>query len=285
MAIDAELLAGHDAQLGQPLAVVDDRGADVGGHPLDLRLDAVVVGPDRRELADDDDPRRDRLLDHRHDRVAVVRLDDERLELAGGDGVLDLRDLRRRIEVGIEEARRGAHLRRRLLHPGPRRLGEAVGRREAEEGHVDRLDRRAVEGGGRRRGRVLGDGAWAQPKCVQAEHQTARAVERCAACSHPTVTPRAQDIPSLPLPLHARAMQASPRITLDRTPCHVRLLRDVRPRRGPGVRATPPHTPPAPPPARHAGCAHPPAPPPDRAPPGRRSRRRRRSSSAPRRRV
>ena len=78
--------------LAERRAVLRGRLADEV-HAVDLRLDRVVLRADRRELADHGDALLDRLADRRHDGVAVVGLDDERLELARGDRVLDLRDL------------------------------------------------------------------------------------------------------------------------------------------------------------------------------------------------
>src|SRR5581483_3972642 len=93
-----------DAELAERRAVGHGRLADED-QPRYLRLDRGVVRADRGELAHDRDALLDRLPDRRDDRVPVVGLHDEDLVLAGRDRILDLRDLRLRVEVRIEELR------------------------------------------------------------------------------------------------------------------------------------------------------------------------------------
>jgi hypothetical protein len=135
-------LAGLDAQLPERRAVLRRRLADED-QAVHLRLDGVVAGADGRELAHDRDALLDGLAHGRDDGVAVVGLDDEGLELARRDRVLDLRDLRRRVEVRVEELDLDVLLGGLLLDAGVGRLGERVRAGEAEERDLlDLLGRR-----------------------------------------------------------------------------------------------------------------------------------------------
>jgi hypothetical protein len=102
-------LASLDDNLGDVGAILLEGDAGVDELALYLWLERVKARAAGGEDAANDDAFGNCLLDDRREGIAVVRLNDEAIELTRGDRVLELAVLPLRVELAIEGVDGGVH--------------------------------------------------------------------------------------------------------------------------------------------------------------------------------